>query len=243
MAALTQRKQRFKAYLQLCTCCDASLTLLPRFEQDGESAEALRCWARAITTDNAHDKLRHDSSRSATAQSGVNGDDLATSVASRSPLALHDASSSKKHIFSDLLAPPGSGLSSFDGCLEKLANERRKWMITLYRARNYKRPAERPRRQKTQEPSSTQTIVVQAADFCHRCGSIVDVGLERTADAAAGGGVFVAEHRSGCSSCENDQHNRRAINSSPEAPRFCRKGILHRCHHLYRGRQPGQVNA
>lgn len=149
-------------------------------------------------------------------------------------------------MLSDLPPPPVSGLLPSEGWLEKLADERRKWMVALYRARNYNRPVDE-RLQQAQEPSltgpsSAQRIVVQAANFCRRCGSIVDVGLESTA--AAGGGAFVAEHRSGCSSCENELHNRRAISSSSstESRRFCRRCSLHRCH-VYGSRQLGQVNA
>lgn len=76
-------------------------------------------------------------------------------------------------------------------------------MVTLYRAirRNSERPVDKPR-QEAQESSSKQRIV-PAANFCGDCGKIVEVGLEITAE-----GLLVAEHRSGCSSCEGGQQRR-----------------------------------
>lgn len=175
--------------------------------QDGDAARALRHCARAIST-TARD-LRCVS-RGAAAQTGAQQQQES---AASSALAV------------DVADGAVNDTSPDNKLLEKLADARRKWMVTLYRYSPNKRDDdidldgianERDSRDFTAMSSSQldvanndrnhhQVTITRAADFCPSCSSIVQVALEYT-----GEGKLLAEHRGGCASCDKNTSNGQA---------------------------------
>ena len=99
----------------------------------------------------------------------------------------------------------GASDQSRDGLVEKLADARCKWMVTLHR---YSSKIDRGNVYQNTAVRKTSVRgndipgrgLVPASDFCPECGSIVPVELERSSE-----GEFIAEHRWGCSVCEIGQ--------------------------------------
>lgn len=144
------------------------------------------------------------------AQGGTAQDDPAT------PEALsHDARPPANiyHLPEVVRRPSGVDGLSREGWIDKLNDERCKWMVMLHRysssrssgSSSSNNPLSKLRQDDTRKTSASKSRVpgrrvVPAVDFCPECASIVEVELE-----CAGEGEFVAEYRRACSMCVSEQ--------------------------------------
>lgn len=206
--------------------------------QIGDAANALRYFARAVTAELRElqfispaprdEKDQPRTCRPSTDRLAQTDEQVATGLASRETRSHHTVPNQAAECAHDELVDDTS--LSYEQCLDKLADSRRRWMISVRRYccnadnNNSRGKSDDISSQRDDilgrdqshspllskpndgDPHSSlptqQTLILHAADFCQRCAEIVAVEFEYTAE-----GVLLAEiNRAVCSSCGNNPH-------------------------------------